>query len=133
MASKSVRKLFLNNFFTSFFYFLFFIFSSFPHYFEHGLTKKMYNCMKSNSKMFYQKTTKIFDSLDEYVKDGYSGFNNLDLINFHTIFVVYFSLLFFYLVLFVITSLRKYKLFSKCFSCVKGFLFLMVRFYYNRI
>ena len=83
--------------------------------------------MKSNSKIFSQKTIKVFDSLEEYIKDEYSGFDNLDIVNFRTIFIVYFSLLPIYLNLFIIAHLRKQKFLSKCFIFLKNVLILIFK------
>ena len=125
MGTNNVRSLSLHNSLMPIF--KKYLFLRFSRYFEHGLTSKLYDCFKSNSRMFTQKTTKIFDSLEEYIKDGYSGFDNLDIANFRTIFVVYFSLLLIYLTLFIIAHLRKQMFFPKCFIFIKKISFLIIK------
>ena len=73
----------------------------------------MYDCLKSKSKMVYQKTLKVFESLEDYIKDGLNAFDHLDLVNFRTIFITFLSVLLFNLALFMIARLRKQSLFSK--------------------
>lgn len=130
LGQKRLKRTFSNDCLSSNFYcwciFPFnFISTRFLLYFEHGLVESLYRCMKSNLEIINKKT-KIFDNLDEYMKDGNGDFHNLNLVNFRSIFVAYFSLLLIYLTMFIISKLRKHKILSKRFTFVKNFSFLIV-------
>ena len=55
--------------------------------------------MDKGSKFFYTKTIKFYKNLNDYISD-YTGFNNLELDNFSSLFIVYFGILIFIFICF---------------------------------
>ena len=75
---------------------------------EHGIARKLEDCMSFNTFISTRKMIKVFKSTEEFIDDNV-GFDDLVFENFLTLFVVYYSFCVLILVVWLISQVAKCK------------------------